>query len=109
MASTEAPQQSQTKSHGEDQETESILEAIEVGNTHDEKSTEFHDIEKTPTPTSGTSHEPATTVNTALDWTGPDDPDNPHNWSAFKKAYHFWPVRGLMASAMLHLPCTDLL
>lgn len=25
---------------------------------------------------------------TALDWTGPDDPDNAENWSGGKKAYH---------------------
>jgi len=25
---------------------------------------------------------------TALDWTGPDDPENPENWSTRKKAFH---------------------
>lgn len=25
---------------------------------------------------------------TAVDWTGPDDPDNPENWSGGKKAFH---------------------
>jgi len=25
---------------------------------------------------------------TALDWTGPNDPENPENWSAGKKAFH---------------------
>ncbi|CAN9373587.1 unnamed protein product [Alternaria alternata] len=24
----------------------------------------------------------------SLDWNGPDDPDNPHNWSIWKAAYH---------------------
>ena len=23
-----------------------------------------------------------------FDWSGPDDPDDPHNWSFGKKAYH---------------------
>lgn len=26
-----------------------------------------------------------------LDWDGPDDPDNPMNWSLLKKSYHFLP------------------
>lgn len=30
----------------------------------------------------------ATKVVTALDWTGPDDPENPENWSSGKKAFH---------------------
>ena len=29
-----------------------------------------------------------TTTATAHDWTGPDDPENPRNWSAAKKIYH---------------------
>ncbi|KAF1983308.1 putative bicyclomycin resistance protein [Aulographum hederae CBS 113979] len=31
---------------------------------------------------------PATRVVTAQDWSGPDDPENPHNWSNLKKGYH---------------------
>lgn len=31
---------------------------------------------------------PATKVVTALDWNGPDDPENPENWSVKKKAFH---------------------
>lgn len=27
-------------------------------------------------------------ITTAVDWAGPDDPDNPLNWSTAKKAYH---------------------
>lgn len=27
-------------------------------------------------------------VMTALDWTGPDDPENPENWSSAKKVFH---------------------
>lgn len=30
------------------------------------------------------SHQPTT----ALDWDGADDPENPHNWSKWKQAYH---------------------
>jgi hypothetical protein len=29
-----------------------------------------------------------TTTTTAHDWTGPDDPENPRNWSTAKKIYH---------------------
>jgi hypothetical protein len=25
---------------------------------------------------------------TAQDWTGPDDPENPHNWPMWKRCYH---------------------
>lgn len=35
-----------------------------------------------------TSQGNATKVVTALDWTGPDDPENPENWSLGKKAFH---------------------
>lgn len=28
---------------------------------------------------------------TAQDWTGPDDPENPHNWSLLKRIYHTIP------------------
>jgi hypothetical protein len=27
-------------------------------------------------------------VVTAQDWTGPDDPENPHNWSLLKRSWH---------------------
>ena len=30
------------------------------------------------------SHQPTT----ALDWDGATDPENPHNWSKLKQAYH---------------------
>lgn len=34
------------------------------------------------------TQESANRVVTALDWTGLDDPENPENWSGWKKAYH---------------------
>ncbi|OCK79152.1 MFS general substrate transporter [Lepidopterella palustris CBS 459.81] len=34
---------------------------------------------------------PTTRVVTAQDWTGPDDPENPHNWSMWIRAYHTIP------------------
>lgn len=63
------------------EETESIQEAIEVGSNLE------------PEPTSekeraGPPQVPLTRVKTAQDWNGPDDPENPQNWSLFKRAYH---------------------
>lgn len=46
------------------------------------------DMEKVVIPTSIASDTVATPTVTALDWTGPDDPENPENWPAGKKAYH---------------------
>jgi hypothetical protein len=40
-----------------------------------------HDIEGTPV---------RRTV-TAQDWTGPDDPENPHNWPIWKRIWHTVP------------------
>jgi hypothetical protein len=33
-------------------------------------------------------HNAISRVVTAQDWTGPDDPENPHNWSLFKRIWH---------------------
>src|SRR4051812_15731378 len=46
------------------------------------------DVEKTVTKRPEEDGQPAARVMTALDWTGPDDPENPENWSTGKKAYH---------------------
>ncbi len=32
--------------------------------------------------------QPSNHTSGELDWTGPDDPDIPHNWSQKKKVYH---------------------
>lgn len=48
-----------------------------------------NDLERAVTEKSHRSgRENATRITTALDWTGPDDPENPENWSAGKKAFH---------------------
>jgi hypothetical protein len=51
---------------------------------------EVRDIEKIAT--SNTQHSThgslAKRAVTAQDWTGPDDPENPHNWSILKRCYH---------------------
>jgi hypothetical protein len=33
-------------------------------------------------------HTPVAKTVTAQDWTGPDDPENPHNWPLKKRAWH---------------------
>jgi len=38
-------------------------------------------------------------VVTAQDWTGPDDPENPHNWPLWKRIWHAVPP-GLFAFAV---------
>ena len=67
-------------------EEESIASAI-VGNLGDEHES-VNDIEKATTQATGTSHEPAQRVRTAVDWDGPDDPENPLNWPLLLRAYH---------------------
>jgi hypothetical protein len=42
------------------------------------------------------SGHPAHRVVTAQDWTGPDDPENPRNWPAWKRYWHSIPP-GLFA------------
>jgi hypothetical protein len=34
---------------------------------------------------------PVSNSNAALDWTGPNDPDNPQNWSRWFRHYHVVP------------------
>lgn len=60
---------------------------------------EAADIEKVPTEASAGRPETPTKVTTALDWTGPDDPENAENWSTAKKAYHICYI-GLMCFVM---------
>ncbi|KAK5081633.1 hypothetical protein LTR05_007766 [Lithohypha guttulata] len=56
--------------------------------THNPSDKVEHDIERTATEQSpSTPHKPER-VTTALDWTGPEDPENPENWSTGKKAFH---------------------
>ncbi|KAK5120702.1 hypothetical protein LTR85_006060 [Meristemomyces frigidus] len=74
-------------------EEESILEAIEVGSSngsiHDDAD---KDLEKAVTGATDTAHDPATRTVTAQDWTGPDDPENPMNWSLLKRCMHIFPI-----------------
>lgn len=58
--------------------------------------TSLPDFEKAKTKPDDVSGEPnpitetatARRVVTAQDWTGPDDPENPHNWPLRKRIYH---------------------
>lgn len=54
-----------------------------------QQSTDHHaDLEKSVTVKDNQVAPSANRAVTALDWTGPDDPENPENWSAAWKAYH---------------------
>lgn len=74
-------------------EAESILEAIEVNSNnssiHDDTG---KDVEKTSTVGAGSTHDPAAPTVTAQDWTGPDDPEDPQNWSLLKRCMHIFPI-----------------
>ncbi|KAF1812119.1 MFS general substrate transporter [Eremomyces bilateralis CBS 781.70] len=50
-----------------------------------------HDLEKAATTRSNGHGQPVARTVTALDWTGPDDPENPHNWSLLLRSYHAFP------------------
>jgi hypothetical protein len=59
----------------------------------------FSEPEKVKTKADNSDEEPspitetvtARRVVTAQDWTGPDDPENPQNWSTAKRVYHTIP------------------
>ncbi|KAK3678914.1 hypothetical protein LTR78_001367 [Recurvomyces mirabilis] len=75
-------------------EEESIMEAIEVDSpvASIHQVHESTDLEKSATKETQTTHEPVTRTMTAQDWSGPDDPDNPQNWTLFKRAMHIFPI-----------------
>jgi Ca2+/Na+ antiporter len=74
-----------------DAELESILEAIGVGgdaSSVQEEEAKEEDLEKVATHHTTAPHEPVHRVVTAQDWTGPDDPENPMNWTIHKRSLH---------------------
>ncbi|KAI6861390.1 putative MFS polyamine transporter [Hortaea werneckii] len=54
--------------------------------------TSHSDPEKTMNETAHHDIPPASQPVTAQDWTGPDDPENPHNWSLLKRCLHIFPI-----------------
>ncbi|GAB1731345.1 hypothetical protein NU195Hw_g5219t1 [Hortaea werneckii] len=50
------------------------------------------DPEKTMSETAHHDTPPASQSITGQDWTGPDDPENPHNWSLLKRCLHIFPI-----------------
>lgn len=77
-------------------EADSILEAIEVDSSHASLQGDADkDPEKAIAEGAETGYEPATKTVTAQDWTSLDDPENPHNWSMFKRIMHVWAVASL--------------
>ncbi|TKA73636.1 hypothetical protein B0A49_05183 [Cryomyces minteri] len=73
----------------EDKELEaSVLEPAEVHRGHEK------DIEQgseMPLERDFADRNPVKRVITAQDWSGPRDPENPHNWSLLKRSYHTVP------------------
>ena len=75
---------------------ESIASALE--GEHGESISEQNardDLEKATTQATRTSHEPATRITTAVDWNGPDDPENPQLWPFWKKTFHTFAIGAL--------------
>ena len=92
-AHQQTPQLEDTKASeiAEDLRLESESIASALGGPTDESTHEqehSNDLEKATTQASHGSHGPATRIVTAVDWSGPDDPENPQRWPLWKKAYH---------------------
>ena len=51
----------------------------------------FEPISHHPTHISEHTEAKVHRVRTAQDWDGPDDPENPHNWPMWKRAWHTVP------------------
>jgi len=74
----------------------SLQEPERVVTSEDQISPVDIDLEKQSTHHDPEEHQSAARVVTAQDWTGPNDPENPFNWSINKKSYHIL-VAGLFA------------
>ena len=67
-------------------ESESIASALQGDGLEGEDEPQApNDLEKAPTEASHANHSQANRIVTAVDWNGPDDPENPFNWSIAKK------------------------
>jgi len=96
-------------------ETNSMVEAV-AGDSRGASSLNgdervVHDLEKADTQPTTQHGEPATRSLTAQDWTGPDDPENPMNWSLTKRTLHMIPIAFLAfavtAGSSLITPATE--
>jgi hypothetical protein len=64
------------------------------------------DLEKSVPPPGGETRSSNDALPIAvIDWDGPNDPDNPQTWSAWKKTYHVLvpAILGFVVSVPLHL------
>lgn len=70
------------------------MKANDVGSSHDGESPSRtgDDLEKLQTEVDSKMPTASNRIVTAQDWSGPDDPHNPLNWTFLKKACHFWPT-----------------
>lgn len=59
------------------------------GDDHDSENMEMAPVEPPTDIEKATPHVPKTVA--ALDWTGPDDPENPQKWAKLVRIYHIVP------------------
>lgn len=76
-------------------ETASILEAIERGSLQSDDGDDQSPGEDPEKSAPLSKHSTRSVPTTAQDWDGPDDPENPQNWSNFKRAFHIVPTAAL--------------
>ena len=76
-------------------ESESIASALQGDGLEGEHNDGPNDLEKATTRASHGSHGPATRIVTAVDWNGPNDPENPLLWSTTKKVYQVGAIGSL--------------
>lgn len=76
-------------------ECESIASALQGDGLEGQQDDGPVDIEKATTQASHGTHGPATRIVTAVDWYGPDDPENPLLWPLWKKIYGSGAIGGL--------------
>lgn len=74
----------------------------DVAKLKDEPSTDGTQVEKAGSQraSNDAKEEAASPPAAVTDWNGPDDPDNPHNWSMASRVYHSI-VPGLFGFAVL--------
>ena len=67
------------------------------GGAHDSEGTEMTPVEPPTDPEKATPPVPKTVA--ALDWSGPDDPENPQKWANLVRIYHVIPPALISFSA----------
>lgn len=87
MSNIETEKEKVSEPHASDPSLAIELRRSSVSSSDIEEGGGGTDVERAVTSKSERERK-VTRVVTAQDWTGPDDPENPHNWSTFKKTWH---------------------